>query len=126
MARIPDVRLISLQKGPAAAEIKTSGTGIVDWTAELSDLAETAGLIANLDLVISVDTSVAHLAGAMAKPTWTLLPFAPDWRWMLNRSDSPWYPTMRLFRQPAPGDWHTPLRQITEELSRLAGQNRAT
>jgi len=126
MAQIPDVRLISLQKGPAAAEIKTSGTGIVDWTAELSDLAETAGLIANLDLVISVDTSVAHLAGAMAKPTWTLLPFAPDWRWMLNRSDSPWYPTMRLFRQPAPGDWHTPLRQITEELSRLAGQNRAT
>jgi hypothetical protein len=72
--------------------------------------------------VISVDTSVAHLAGATAKPTWTLLPFAPDWRWMLNRCDSPWYPTMRLFRQPALGDWNMPLRQITEELSRLAEQ----
>ena len=122
IARLPGVRLISLQKGSASADIVTAGVDILDWTAELSDFADTAALVANLDLVISVDTAVAHLAGAMAKPTWTILPFAPDWRWMLNRADSPWYPTMRLFRQPAPNDWATPLRLITEELTRLAQQ----
>ena len=124
IARLPGVRLISLQKGSAATDIATAGIDITDWTTEVSDFADTAALVANLDLVISVDTAVAHLAGALAKPTWTLLPFAPDWRWMLNRPDSPWYPTMRLFRQPIPGDWATPLRQITQELTRLAEQGR--
>jgi glycosyl transferase family 9 (putative heptosyltransferase) len=71
----------------------------------LFDFADTAALIAGLDLVISADTAVAHLAGALGKPTWVLLPHAPDWRWMRDREDSPWYPTMRLFRQPRPGDW---------------------
>jgi Flp pilus assembly protein TadD len=125
VARLGNIRLVSLQKGPPAQDIRPAGVEITDWSNDLTDLAETAALTANLDLVISVDTSVAHLAGAMAKPTWTLLPFAPDWRWMLNRSDSPWYPTMRLFRQPALGEWNTPLRQITEELTRMVAQGQA-
>ena len=76
-------------------------------------------LIANLDLVISCDTAVAHLAGAMGKPVWLLLPYVPDWRWLLDRDDSPWYPTMRLFRQTKPGDWRSPIRKAIEALKRF-------
>jgi ADP-heptose:LPS heptosyltransferase len=72
----------------------------------------TAALVAELDLIITVDTSIAHLAGALAKPTWVMLPFAPDWRWQTARTDSPWYPTARLFRQPAPGAWDAVVRDI--------------
>jgi len=77
-------------------------------------------LIANLDLVISVDTSVAHLAGAMGKPVWTLIPFCPDWRWMLDRTDNPWYPTMQLFRQESIGDWSKPMAALSAQLAALA------
>lgn len=83
---------------------------------ELTDFGTTAGLIAQLDCLVTVDTSVAHLAGAMGKPVLMLLPYAPDWRWMLNRDDSPWYPTVQLFRQVIPGDWSVPLRRIREAL----------
>jgi tetratricopeptide (TPR) repeat protein len=86
-----------------------------------ADMADTAAAILNLDLVISVDTAVAHLAGALGKPVWTLLSFAADWRWLLDRSDTPWYPTMRLFRQPARGDWDSVLREVREELGKMAG-----
>jgi hypothetical protein len=96
---------------------------LVDWTQELKDFADTAALIANLDLVIAVDTAVAHLAGAMGKPVWTLLPFVP-WRWLLGREDSPWYPSMRLFRQPRMGDWDSVVMRVVEELS-LWIKNRA-
>jgi tetratricopeptide (TPR) repeat protein len=82
-------------------------------------LAETAALIENLDLVISVDTSVAHLAGALGKPVWLLLPFVPDWRWLLDRSDSPWYPTMRLFRQSCERDWINVIQSVQTELVSL-------
>ena len=92
---------------------------LIDLTHEISDFSDTAALIENLDLVISVDTAVAHLAGALGKPVWTLLPFSPDWRWMLNREDSPWYPTMRLFRQSEPGDWETLIAHIEKELGAL-------
>jgi ADP-heptose:LPS heptosyltransferase len=89
---------------------------LFDLTDQLQDFADTAALICNLDLIITVDTAVAHLAGALGRPVWVLLPFAPDWRWLRNRSDSPWYPTMRLFRQPVPGDWAQPIEQIVREL----------
>jgi Flp pilus assembly protein TadD len=122
LGQMPGVRFFSLQKGAAAAEAKIppAGMELVNWTAELKDFADTAALIANLDLVITVDTAVAHLAGAMGKPVWTLLPFNSDWRWLLERQDSPWYPTMRLFRQEMHGDWQMPIQKLTEELSRLS------
>jgi ADP-heptose:LPS heptosyltransferase len=86
---------------------------------DLVDFADTAALIANLDLIISVDTSVAHLAGALGKSVWTLLPFVPDWRWMLDRSDSPWYSTMRLFRQPTLGDWAAVADEVARALAAI-------
>jgi Flp pilus assembly protein TadD len=95
-----------------------AGFEVADWSGQLTDFAETAGLIANLDLVISVDTAVGHLAGAMGKPTWLLVAFPPDWRWMLERGDSPWYPTVRLFRQKRAGDWQTVMAEVAGELGR--------
>ena len=96
---------VSLQTGRRADEVRRLGAGIFDLSPYLIDWAETAAIVANLDLVIAVDTAVAHLAGAMGVPVWTLLPHAPDWRWMLARDDTPWYRSMRLFRQEKPGDW---------------------
>jgi tetratricopeptide (TPR) repeat protein len=87
---------------------------------ELADFADTAAVLALCDLVISVDSAAAHLAGAMARPVWILLPFAPDWRWMLARADSPWYPTAKLFRQPAIGDWESVVARVRSELPRAA------
>jgi hypothetical protein len=122
LARIPNAHFVSLQKGPSAAQASglESAIKLIDLTDQLRDFADTAALIDHLDLVISVDTSVAHLAGAMGKPVWLLLPFAPDWRWMTGRGDSPWYPTMRLFRQLSIGDWAAVIQQMAEQLSRLA------
>jgi len=109
--------LFSLQKGDGAAQKPPPGIHLIDWTNELHDFADTAALIASLDLVITIDTSVAHLAGAMGKPTWVLLRHVPDWRWMLQGSECLWYPTMRLFRQPRLGDWKTPVAQIAAALA---------
>jgi ADP-heptose:LPS heptosyltransferase len=82
----------------------------------LKDFADTAALMDSLDLIITVDTAAAHLAGALGKPAWVLLKHVPDWRWLLERTDSPWYPTLRLFRQPNLGDWRTPIAQLVEAL----------
>jgi Flp pilus assembly protein TadD len=120
LSQVPGVRLISLQKGDAASQVKSCGFPIEDWTDELRDFADTAALLDSLDVIITIDTSVAHLAGAMGKPTWVLLNFTPDWRWMLKRTDSPWYPTLRLFRQPQPGDWNTPISAVARELQELS------
>jgi Flp pilus assembly protein TadD len=119
LSLVPGVRFFSLQKGAASAQAKTppAGMELVDWTAELKDFADNAALIANLDLVISVDTAMAHLAGAMGKPVWTLLPKIPDWRWLLEREESPWYPSMRLFRQPKRGDWESVIKRVADELN---------
>ncbi|HEY7300750.1 MAG TPA: tetratricopeptide repeat protein [Xanthobacteraceae bacterium] len=89
---------------------------------ELADFDDTGAVLALADLVIAVDTAVAHLAAALGRPTWILLPFCPDWRWMIEREDSPWYPTVRLFRQPAPGDWASVIRKVSEELGAVAAR----
>ena len=94
-------------------------TDIVDLTEQLSDFVETAALISCLDLVITVDTSVAHLAGALGRPTWILLPYTPDYRWLLDRDDSPWYPTVRLFRQSETRDYESVLKRVRAELQAL-------
>jgi tetratricopeptide (TPR) repeat protein len=107
---------VSLQKGDAARAPAPPGMVLHDWTDELVDMAETAALISALDLVVSVDTSIAHLAGALGKPVWLLNRFDTDWRWQLDRQDSDWYPTMRIFRQPRPGDWEAPLAIIRDGL----------
>jgi len=122
LAQLSNVTFYSLQKGPAAQQIATAPAGmkLVDLGAEISDFADTAAIIANLDLVISVDTSVAHLAGALGKPVWVMLYYPPEWRWLLDRDDSPWYPSMRLFRQDASRDWHPVLEEVVTALQRLA------
>jgi len=116
-----DCMFYSLQKGATAAEVvklDPSGERVLDYSGELESFADTAALIGALDLVISVDTAVAHLAGALGKPVWILLPFAPDWRWLQEREDSPWYPTARLFRQPRRGDWDSVLERVAAELEK--------
>ena len=117
LADISNAIFYRLQPGGVA---DSPHPALIDHTALLTDWAETAALLANLDLVISVDTAVAHLAGALARPTWTLLSAAPEWRWLIDRNDSPWYPTMRLFRQPTPGDWATPMGEVVAALRELA------
>jgi hypothetical protein len=119
LSAVPNIEFFSLQVGPAAAQVNAGPSGMRDFTSELTDFAETAGLIAQLDLIISVDTSVVHLAGAMGKKVWVLLHSTPDWRWMLDRVDSAWYPTVRLFRQRFRGEWDSVLAPMLEELHRV-------
>ena len=118
LARVPGVTLFSLQKGGAAA-LREASLPIQDLSANFHDFAETAAAMACLDLVISVDTACLHLAGALGRPVWALLPAVPDWRWLTDRTDTPWYPTMRLFRQPKPGDWDAVFTRIVLEMGDL-------
>jgi tetratricopeptide (TPR) repeat protein len=119
---VPNVRFFSLQKGPAARQLQhdDSHLDVIDYTEELDDFADTAALVANLDLVISVDTSTAHLAGALDKPVWILNRFDTCWRWMLERTDTPWYAQAKLFRQPALGDWDSVIRNVRDALVELS------
>jgi tetratricopeptide (TPR) repeat protein len=121
-----DVQFVSLQKGLRDQDRAFLGErpDIVDLTQHLTDFSETAALIACLDLVISVDTSVTHLAGALGAPVWTLVPFNPDWRWLLERADSPWYRSMRLFRQPTRGDWDSVVEAVRAELEKRVESER--
>src|SRR5205823_554218 len=114
-------QFISVQKELRLGDedILRDNTNIEHVGAELADFADTAALIELLDLVITIDTSVAHLAGAMNKPVWILLPFNSDFRWLLDRDDSPWYPSAKLFRQPAMGDWDSVLTRVQRELARV-------
>jgi tetratricopeptide (TPR) repeat protein len=127
LARVPGVKFVSLQFGDAAAQARNAPDGmeIADFHEEIRDFADTAALMANLDLIITIDTAAAHLAGALARPTWLMLCHLPDWRWMQSGRECPWYPTMRLFRQPAPGDWATPIDEIASELRRMAERKTA-
>jgi tetratricopeptide (TPR) repeat protein len=118
LLELNDFRFYSLQKTLDAAALP-SDLPLIDLSSQLTDFAMTAAAIANLDLVITVDTSVAHLAGAMGKPVWNLLSFSNDWRWMRDRSDSPWYPTMRLYRQPTLNDWDSIFTQVKHDLIRF-------
>jgi Flp pilus assembly protein TadD len=118
LAQAPGVSFVSLQKGAPALEAQAPppGMALLDFTEDLQDFTDTAALVANLDLVISVDTSVPHLAAAMGKPVWLLNRYDTCWRWGLNRDDSPWYPTLRLFRQPTLNDWATPVSAVLDSL----------
>jgi tetratricopeptide (TPR) repeat protein len=126
LTKIEGIRLYGLQKGKAAEQVEKLADEMIitNLGTEFEDFTDTAAAIENLDLVISVDTSVLHLAGAMGKPIWTLLPFAPEWRWMLNRQDSPWYPTMKLFRQKKWGQWESVFQDVAEELRTIPAKHK--
>jgi Flp pilus assembly protein TadD len=121
LLHLPGIHWHSLQVGGAADELAMPAFAgrIADLGRRFASFGDTAQAIGELDLVISVDTSVAHLAGALGKPVWTLLPFEAEWRWLIGREDSPWYPTMRLFRQTAPGDWPGLLERVRRELAAM-------
>jgi len=114
---IPGLRFFSLQKGEPAAP---AGFPLTDFMGEMEDFADTAALVANLDLVVSVDTAVVHLAAAMGKPVWVMDRFDPCWRWLTGRRDSPWYPSVRLYRQPRAGDWESVLAEVAIDLTGMA------
>jgi tetratricopeptide (TPR) repeat protein len=115
--RLDGAHFFSLQLGPGVAELATVKADITDLAPVTGDMADTAAQMAHLDLILTIDTSIAHLAGALARPTWLLLPALPDWRWLLDREDSPWYPTVRLFRQPKAGDWQSVVNALEQALS---------
>eukprot|EP01037_Dinobryon_pediforme_P005541 gene5541-5596_t len=118
LASIPDMAFVSVQKGPAAAQCAEwpGPAPLLNLDAKITSFEDTAAILSVADLLISVDTSVVHLAGALGRPAWVMLPYAPDWRWLTEREDSPWYPSLRLFRQSTPRDWETVLARVGEAL----------
>ena len=123
LADLPGVALYSLQTGARAQDLASSGAGILirDCSGALGDFADTATALTEIDLVVAVDTALAHLAGAMGRKAFVLLPFVADWRWLRERQDSPWYPTLRLFRQEKPGDWRGVMRRVRAAVLELLG-----
>jgi len=119
------IRFFSLQLGGEPLAVSRSGAPVVDLAPSLTSYSVTAACLQHLDLLVTVDTSVAHLAGALGCPVWMMLPACNDWRWLLNHADSPWYPTMRIFRQSKPGDWSTVLKQIEAECERLRQERKS-
>lgn len=124
MLGISGLRFVSLQKGGRAREIAELGLQplLADCDELMGDFADTARLVSALDLVITVDTAVAHLAGAMGRPVWVLLPQVPDWRWMVADNRSPWYPTMRLYRKEQAGRWDAVINRIAGDLANPINQ----
>jgi hypothetical protein len=126
-AEVPDVQLFGLQKGPRSKDLDAYGARglVVDLAPYLDDFADTAAAVDALDLVLMTDSSVAHLAASRGRPVWNLLPYMPYWLYLTGRSDSPWYPSMRLFRQPQPGDWDAVFREAKAALAALAAEHGA-
>ena len=122
LAEVPGVTLYSLQKGAGREELASLSDSavVVDLAEQLHDFYDTAALVASLDVVVGCDTSVAHLAGALAMPAWVMLPAAPDWRWLRLRTDSPWYPTVKLLRQQRLGNWEDVVSEAAQSLKRFA------
>ncbi len=117
----PGVTFVSIQKGPAAAQAAAPPTGmsLVSLSDEIADFEDTAAILTVVDLLISVDSSPVHLAGALGRPAWVMLPLVPDWRWLLGRDDTPWYPTVRLFRQSARADWTGVIDAVASNLAQV-------
>lgn len=117
---------LALQKGPAAEQASSPPPGmrIERLSDAIADFEDTAAILTHADLLVSVDSAPVHLAGALGRPAWVMLPHVPDWRWLLGRGDTPWYPTVRLFRQPARGDWDSVIRDVGEGLRGLGGERR--
>jgi len=126
LAALEGVRLYSLQKGHGSEQLADAGLPITDLGSRLETFADTAAVLENLDLVISVDTALAHCAGALAVPVWVVLSHVPEWRWQLDREDSPWYPSMRLFRQRQLGDWDEVIARMRAALARAKSEIRST
>jgi hypothetical protein len=128
LAKIKNVKLFSLQKGPGIEQINNwpEDLELIDLGQKFEDFTDTAAAIENMDLTISVDTSVIHLAGAMGKTAWILIPYESDWRWMLNRQDSPWYPTIELFRQKKYDNWDGVFQRVAEQLKVLIEKQMVT
>jgi hypothetical protein len=124
LAELSGVRLYSLQKGPGSEQLaELNGRfSIIDLASRFQNFADTAAAVVNLDLVVTVDSAIAHCAGALGLPVWVLLPYAPDWRWLLGRDDSPWYPTMRLFRQTELGDWDGVFIRVVDAVRELSSR----
>ena len=128
MAQLPGVELVSLQKGPGTEQLRAVADrfAVTDLGSRLDEttgpFVETAAVMISLDLVIAPDTAIAHLAGALGVPVWLALPFAPEWRWLLGRDDSPWYPSMRLFRQQQPGNWSEVFTRIADAARQLVAR----
>lgn len=122
---IPGISWVSLQKGEPAEQLRQGSWPVHDFMDTCQDFLDTASLMCSLDLIITVDTSIVHLAGALAKPTWLLNRHESEWRWMLDREDSPWYPTLRIFRQPKRGDWQSVIGRLAGEIRHLAATRQA-
>ena len=120
--RVPGIALVALQKGPAAAQADAwrGPAPLIALDAQLESFEDTAAVIECLDLLVCVDTSVGHIAGALNRPAWIMMPFAPDWRWLTTRTDSPWYPSLRLFRQDTPRSWEPVIGAVAAELAAFA------
>lgn len=120
------ITFVALQKGPASAQAATppEGMALVSLSDEIRDFDDTAAILSVLDVLVSIDSSPVHLAGALGRPAWVMLPFMPDWRWLLERSDSPWYPSLRLFRQQAPDQWGPVLQALGTALAQLRDESR--
>ncbi len=123
ITELEGIALVSLQKGPAVAQIAAyqGRAPLIDLDKQIVDFEDTVAILDGLDLLICVDTAVGHFAGAMGRPAWMMLPYAPDWRWLRQRGDLPWYPTMRLFRHPAPRRWDMVVPAVAAELKRFVG-----